>query len=134
MSLLRADGISVEFGGVTQVKRRMLSDLRSALDEGRIKMPATGFWSEVRKQLRKYKLADRKLEQDLVMCLAIVVKLLRQSPVQVRQTPTKLDMTQGWVPDEEERVNDGINSRSLRSKQRQRRILARALTAAREGE
>jgi len=125
---------SVEFGGVTQVKRRMLSDLRSALDEGRIKMPATGFWSEVRKQLRKYKLADRKLEQDLVMCLAIVVKLLRQSPVQVRQTPTKLDMTQGWVPDEEERVNDGINSRSLRSKQRQRRILARALTAAREGE
>jgi hypothetical protein len=43
-------------------------------------MPTGGYWDEVRKQCRNYKLLDRKIEQDLVMSLAIIVKLLRASP------------------------------------------------------
>jgi hypothetical protein len=58
----------------------LLSDLRTAFDEGNIKHPAMGFWQEVQKQCLNYKLADRKIEQDLVMCLAIIVKLSRSLP------------------------------------------------------
>jgi hypothetical protein len=71
----------VEFGGVIKTKRQLLSDLRTAFDEGRIRLPASGFWAEVQKQCLNYKLADRKLEQDLVMCLAIIVKLARALPL-----------------------------------------------------
>jgi hypothetical protein len=119
---------SVEFGGQTQVKRKMLSDLRSALDEGRIKMPADGYWGEVGKQLRQYKLLDRKIEQDLVMSLAIVVKLLRQSPMRQNQPATKVPLNLGWIPEGPERVNDGINPGSLRAKMAAKRRAARALT------
>lgn len=71
----------VEFGGVIKTKRQLLSDLRTAFDEGRIRLPASGYWAEVQKQCLNYKLADRKLEQDLVMCLAIIVKLSRALPL-----------------------------------------------------
>jgi len=71
---------TIEFGGVIKTKRQLLSDLRTAFDEGRIRLPASGFWSEVQKQCLNYKLADRKMEQDLVMCLAIIVKLGRSLP------------------------------------------------------
>lgn len=70
----------VEFGGVIKTKRQLLSDLRTAFDEGRLQFPTGGFWSEVQKQCLNYKLADRKIEQDLVMCLAIIVKLSRALP------------------------------------------------------
>jgi hypothetical protein len=72
---------TIEFGGVVSTKRKLLSDLRTAFDEGRIKLPASGYWAEVQKQCLNYKLADRKLEQDLVMCLAIIVKIARALPV-----------------------------------------------------
>ncbi len=72
---------TIEFGGVIKTKRQLLSDLRTAFDEGRIKLPAGGYWAEVQKQCLNYKLADRKLEQDLVMCLAIIVKLGRALPL-----------------------------------------------------
>ena len=71
---------TIEFGGVIKTKRTLLSDLRTAFDEGRIKLPASGYWAEVQRQCLNYKLADRKLEQDLVMCLAIIVKLARALP------------------------------------------------------
>lgn len=71
---------TIEFGGVIKTKRTLLSDLRTAFDEGRIRLPASGYWAEVQKQCLNYKLADRKLEQDLVMCLAIIVKLARALP------------------------------------------------------
>jgi hypothetical protein len=71
---------TVEFGGVVKTKRTLLSDLRTAFDEGRIRLPASGFWAEVQRQCLNYKLADRKLEQDLVMCLAIIVKVARSLP------------------------------------------------------
>lgn len=72
---------TIEFGGVVSTKRKLLSDLRTAFDEGRIRLPASGYWAEVQRQCLNYKLADRKLEQDLVMCLAIIVKIARALPV-----------------------------------------------------
>lgn len=72
---------TIEFGGVIKTKRQLLSDLRTAFDEGRIKLPTGGYWAEVQRQCLNYKLADRKLEQDLVMCLAIIVKLARALPL-----------------------------------------------------
>lgn len=71
---------TIEFGGVIKTKRQLLSDLRTAFDEGRIRLPASGYWQEVQRQCLNYKLADRKQEQDLVMCLAIIVKLARALP------------------------------------------------------
>jgi hypothetical protein len=71
---------TIEFGGVIKTKRQLLSDLRTAFDEGRIRLPASGYWADVQRQCLNYKLADRKLEQDLVMCLAIIVKLARALP------------------------------------------------------
>jgi hypothetical protein len=71
---------TIEFGGVVKTKRQLLSDLRTAFDEGRIRLPSSGYWVEVQKQCLNYKLADRKIEQDLVMCLAIIVKLARALP------------------------------------------------------
>lgn len=72
---------AIEFGGVTATKRKLLSDLRTAFDEGKLQFPTGGFWQEVQKQCLNYKLADRKIEQDLVMCLAIIVKLSRALPL-----------------------------------------------------
>lgn len=82
--LLESAGVphrKVEFGGVSKVKREMLSDLRTMLDEGRISMPTEGYWLEARKQLSNYKLLDRKIEQDIVMALAIIAKVSRSIPV-----------------------------------------------------
>jgi len=72
---------TIEFGGVVKTKRQLLSDLRTAFDEGRIKLPASGYWADAQRQCLNYKLADRKQEQDLVMCLAIIVKLARALPL-----------------------------------------------------
>jgi len=72
---------TIEFGGVIKTKRQLLSDLRTAFDEGRIRLPASGYWQEALRQCLNYKLADRKLEQDLVMCLAIIVKVARALPM-----------------------------------------------------
>lgn len=83
---------SIEFGGNSKVKREMLSDLRSLFDEGRIEMPIEGFWEEVRKQCRNYRLLDRKIEQDLVMGLTIIAKLLRSVPGEVLSKPVVLDI------------------------------------------
>lgn len=81
--LLTEEGVEhrdVEFGGNGKAKREMLSDLRSAIDEGRIEMPDTDEWQPAKRQLIGYKLLDRKIEQDLVMGLAIIAKLLRAIP------------------------------------------------------
>lgn len=114
---------SVEFGGLLQGKRKLLSDLRTALDEGRIHMPASGVWGEVRRQLIMYKLMDRKIEQDAVMCLAIIVKLLRAAPAQYAATPTKLDFYD-TSEDQPEYAPGEIGPHNIRELMR-RRTLAR---------
>ena len=72
---------NVEFGGTIQKKRMLLGDLRTLIDEGRLLLPDTGVWREVRRQLLRYKLEDRKLTQDAVMALVCAVYLLRRTPV-----------------------------------------------------
>lgn len=120
---------SVEFGGVTKTKRLLLSDTKSALDEGRIEMPAEGDWKEMRNQLKNYKLLDRKIEQDLVMGLAIIVKLLRQAPLNSGEAPTILDMTAGIAEHDaqpKESTRDGITSKSIRASMAAKRAARRA--------
>ncbi len=73
--------INVEFGGTTQKKRMLLGDLRTMIDEGRLLLPKTGVWAQVRKQLLNYKQDDRKIEQDAVMALVCAVYLLRRTPI-----------------------------------------------------
>jgi hypothetical protein len=72
---------NVEFGGTIQKKRMLLGDLRTLIDEGRLLLPDEGVWREVRKQLLRYKLEDRKLVQDAVMALVCAVFLLRRTPL-----------------------------------------------------
>lgn len=68
---------NVEFGGTVQKKRKLLGDLRTLIDEGRLLLPRTGIWLKVRRQLLGYKLEDRGIEQDAVMALVCAVYLLR---------------------------------------------------------
>lgn len=68
---------SIEFGGTTQKKRKLLGDLRTMLDTGRLKMPRSGIWLQLRRQLLGYKLDDRHIEQDAVMALACAVTVVR---------------------------------------------------------
>ena len=76
---------NVEFGGTIQKKRMLLGDLRTLIDEGRLLLPDEGVWREVRKQLLRYKLEDRKLVQDAVMALVCAVFLLRRNPLGSRE-------------------------------------------------
>jgi hypothetical protein len=70
---------NVEFGGTVQKKRKLLGDLRTLIDEGRLILPRTGIWLKVRRQLLGYKLEDRGIEQDAVMALVCAVYLLRRA-------------------------------------------------------
>lgn len=71
---------NVEFGGTVQKKRKLLGDLRTVIDEGRLILPGTGLWQNVRRQLLGYKLEDRGIEQDAVMALVCAVWLLKRVP------------------------------------------------------
>jgi hypothetical protein len=72
---------NVEFGGTVQKKRKLLGNLRTVIDEGRLLLPSDGVWSQVRQQLLNYKLDDGKIEQDAVMALVCAVFLLDRTPV-----------------------------------------------------
>lgn len=71
---------NVEFGGTTQQKRKLLGDLRTVIDEGRLLLPKEGIWTQVRRQLLAYKEQDRGLEQDAVMALVCAIFLVRRAP------------------------------------------------------
>ena len=71
---------NVEFGGTSQKKKKLLGDLRTLIDSGRLHLPRHGIWKNVRKQLLGYKLEDRGIEQDAVMALVCAVYLLRRAP------------------------------------------------------
>lgn len=68
---------SIEFGGNTQHKRKLLGNLRTMLDKGWLQMPRSGIWLEVRRQLLGYKLDDKNIETDAVMALAVAVAVIR---------------------------------------------------------
>lgn len=71
---------NVEFGGTIQRKRKLLGDLRTIIDEGRLILPKSGDWMAVRRQLLGYKQEDRDIEQDAVMALVCAVHILRRTP------------------------------------------------------
>jgi hypothetical protein len=71
--------VAIEFGGTSQKKRKLLGDLRTMIDSGRLIMPRTGIWLAVRRQVLGYKLDDRSIEQDAVMALCCVVALVRRA-------------------------------------------------------
>jgi hypothetical protein len=72
--------VSVEFGGNTLVKKKMLSNVKTMLDKNEIIMPRTegSDWLIGRRELAGYKLLDRSIQQDFVMALVCVVKAIRQ--------------------------------------------------------
>lgn len=72
--------VNVEFGGTVQKKRKLLGDLRTLIDSGRLILPSEGIWQQVRRQLLGYKLEDRGIEQDAVMALVCAVYLLARTP------------------------------------------------------
>jgi hypothetical protein len=69
----------VEFGGTRAKKLMLLNQLKKAIEEGRLKLPRHGKWLGVRRQLLGYKLDDRKIEQDAVMALAVVIDVARRN-------------------------------------------------------
>jgi hypothetical protein len=73
--------LNVEFGGTSQAKKKLLGNLRTMIDQGRLILPRTGIWLIVKRQLLGYKLDDRGIEQDAVMALACVVYLMKRAPV-----------------------------------------------------
>jgi hypothetical protein len=70
---------SIEFGGSIQKKRKLLGDLRTMLDEGRLFFPRHGIWMQVRRQLLGYKIEDRSIEQDAVMAAACGIAEVRRN-------------------------------------------------------
>lgn len=71
---------NIEFGGSKQKKLKLLGDLKTLLDQGKLKFPRSGQWLGLRRQLLGYKLADRAIEQDAVMALACAVAVIRRIP------------------------------------------------------
>lgn len=94
---------NVEFGGTIQKKRKLLGDLRTLIDEGRLLLPKTGIWLLVRRQLLGYKLDDRGIEQDAVMALVCAVHLLRRTPVAAMDS-AKFDLF-GMNPDPDDTLS-----------------------------
>jgi hypothetical protein len=78
---------NVEFGGTVQKKRKLLGNLRTLIDEGRLLLPADGIWSQVRKQLLNYQeKTSNGREDDAVMALVCAVFLLDRAPADGEQS------------------------------------------------
>lgn len=69
-----------DFGGTRAKKLELLGDLKAVIDREQLKLPRTGAWMEVRRQLMGYKLDDKKLETDAVMALALSVRHATRNP------------------------------------------------------
>lgn len=106
--------VSVEFGGNTIVKRKMLSNLKTMLDKGQIIMPRTGDWALVRSQLGRYKLADRHIENDAVMALAVAVKQVQSMPSDNADASADFDIRLA-PPVEPEPTGPGEDSGQIKS-------------------
>lgn len=71
---------SIEFGGTKTKKLKMLNDLKWCIENGKLRLPRVGVWLDVRRQLLGYRLDDKGIEQDAVMCLAMWAYLYRKNP------------------------------------------------------
>lgn len=70
-----------DFAGTKAKKLELLSDLKGAIDAGILRVPKTGQWLRLRRELLGYKLDDRRLTQDTVMALALAVRHALRTPV-----------------------------------------------------
>lgn len=96
---------SVEFGGNLAAKRKLLGDLKTMIEQGDLKMPRTGDWLMVRRQMLGYKLGDRKIEQDAVMALCCIMKLVRRTPEGGEDGGIEFDATMGDYVEAKPRPN-----------------------------
>lgn len=86
---------NVEFGGTVQKKRKLLGNLRTLIDEGRLILPADGIWSQVRKQLLNFQeQTSNAREDDAVMALVCAVFLVDRAPADGEQS-VPFDMRSG---------------------------------------
>ena len=114
---------SIEFGGSVQKKRKLLGDLRTMLDEGRLLLPRKGIWLKVRRQLLGYKIEDRAVEQDAVMALACAIaEVVRVVP----DGESSLAFSYYDLPAVRREPNDTLTSARIRAVDAEKRRLARA--------
>ena len=71
---------SVEFGGTRGKKLKLLSNLKTAIEQKKLRFPRSGPWLILRRQLLGYRLADKGLQTDAVMALAVAWDMVRLNP------------------------------------------------------
>jgi hypothetical protein len=71
---------SVEFGGSRGRKLKLLTDLKAAIEGGKLRFPRSGPWLTLRRQLLGYRLEDKKLQTDAVMALAVAWSMVKYAP------------------------------------------------------
>jgi hypothetical protein len=77
---------SVEFGGTRGRKLKLLTDLKAALEGGKLRFPRSGPWLTLRRQLLGYRLEDKKLSTDAVMALAVAWSMVKYAPTPAPST------------------------------------------------
>ena len=71
---------SVEFGGTRGKKLKLLTELKLAIETGKLRFPRSGPWLTLRRQLLGYRLDDKKLSTDAVMALACAWHMVKFVP------------------------------------------------------
>lgn len=77
-----------DFAGSKGKKLELLADLKAVIDKGAIKLPRSGGWLMLRRQLLGYKLDDKKLDTDLVMAFALAVRYATRNSGEVARDAT----------------------------------------------
>lgn len=67
---------NIEFGGRTQTKgkRKVMADMRSVIDSGKLRLPRSGPWLGLRKQLLSYRVDITKPKDDGIMALGCAIQ------------------------------------------------------------
>lgn len=71
---------SVEFGGTRGKKLKLLGNLKTAIEQRKMRFPRSGHWLQLRRQLLGYRLSDKGLPTDAVMALAVAWDMVRLNP------------------------------------------------------
>ena len=96
---------SVEFGGTRGRKLKLLGNLKTAIEQGKLVFPRHGLWLQLRRQLLGYRLNDKGLQTDAVMALAVAWDMVRLNPPGV--TNTTLDYFGALPRGVQSRVSSG---------------------------
>ena len=101
---------AIEFGGTKTRKLKLLLNLKSAIEKGRLHLPRHGIWLILRRQLLGYRLDDRKLETDAVMALAVAWSECERQPADANENATF-----GYFTEAEQRVSSPYGARRVSS-------------------